>query len=66
MAKTQTPMMPTGGKVLPKLICVLVGLVVLVIVVRHPSEAAAMFKVVGGAFVGVIEGLWTFVQRLAG
>ena len=64
MAKTNMPL-PTGGKTLPKLISAFVGVALLVIVVKHPGEAAAMVKAVGGALGGVIEGLWTFAQQLS-
>lgn len=63
MAKTHMPL-PTGGKTLPKLISALVGVALLVIVVKHPSEAATMLKAAGGVLGDVIEGLWTFVQQL--
>jgi hypothetical protein len=65
MAKTHMPL-PTGGKILPKLISAFVGFALLVIVVKHPSEAATMFKAAGGALGDVIDGLWTFVQQLGG
>lgn len=65
MAKTHMPL-PTGGKILPKLISAFVGVALLVIVVKHPSEAATMFKAVGGALGDVIEGLWAFAQELGG
>lgn len=64
MAKTHMPL-PTGGKTLPKLISAFVGVALLVIVVKHPSEAATMLKALGAALGGVIEGLWTFAQQLS-
>jgi hypothetical protein len=65
MAKTQMPL-PTGGKILPKLISACVGIALLVIVVKHPSDAAVMFKAIGGVLGSAIEGLWTFVRQLVG
>jgi hypothetical protein len=64
MAKTHMPL-STGGKTLPKLISAFVGVALLVIVVKHPGEAATMLKAIGGALGGVIEGLWTFAQHLS-
>jgi hypothetical protein len=65
MAKTQMPL-PTGGKILPKLISAFVGVALLVIVVKHPSDAATVLKAAGGALGSLIEGLWTFVRHLSG
>jgi hypothetical protein len=64
MAKTHMPL-PTGGKILPKLISACVAVALLVIVVKHPSEAASMLKAIGGTLGSAIEGLWTFAQQLA-
>ncbi|MFL6123257.1 hypothetical protein [Actinophytocola sp.] len=65
MAKTHMPL-PTGGKTLSKLISAFVAVALLVIAVKHPSEAATMVKALGGAIVDVIERLWTFVQQFGG
>jgi hypothetical protein len=67
MAKANMQMpLPTGGKILPKLISALIGVALLVIVVKHPAGAADVFKQAAGAFGSVIEGLWTFIQQLGG
>lgn len=65
MAKTHMPL-PTGGKTLPKLISAFVGVALLVIAVKHPSEAATMVKALGGALIDVIDRMWTFVRQFGG
>lgn len=65
MAKNAMPMATGGGsKVLPKLISTLLGLSVLVLVVKHPTESAnGATGVVNGIGV-VVDGLATFLNAL--
>lgn len=65
MAKrgTQIPI-PTGGGLLRKIIGLAVVIALLVIVIKHPADAAAA-ATSAARFVGsVIDGLWSFVQQL--
>jgi hypothetical protein len=60
---TQIPM-PTGGGVLRKIVGLAVLIALLVIVVKHPSDAAAAATRAAGFVGSVIDGLWSFVQQL--
>jgi len=65
MAKTNMQMpMPTGGKIWPKLVATIFGVALLVIVVKHPAEAADVFGKVITGLGTVIDGLWSFIQQL--
>lgn len=65
MAKrsTQIPI-PTGGGVLRKIVGLAVAIALLVIVVKHPADAAAAATRVASFLIGVIEGVWSFFQQL--
>jgi hypothetical protein len=67
MAKrgTQVPM-PIGGGLGRKVIGLAVVIALLVIVIKHPSGAAAVATGAAKFLGGVIEGLWSFVQQLGG
>lgn len=62
-ASTQIPM-PTGGGPLRKIIGFAVVIALLVIVVKHPAEAAVVATKVAGLVGAVLDGLWSFVQQL--
>lgn len=65
MAKrgTQIPM-PVNGGPLRKLVGLAVVIALLVIVVKHPAEAATTATSVARFVGSVIDGLWSFVQQL--
>jgi hypothetical protein len=65
MAKNTIPGLKTGGGLLSKLILTAVALAVLVLVVKHPAEAASIVKAVAGAVGAIIDGISSFVQHLA-
>jgi hypothetical protein len=67
MAKrgTQIPM-PVGGGPLRKIVGLTVGIALLVIVIKHPGDAAATATDVARFVGSVIDGLWSFVQQLGG
>lgn len=60
---TQIPM-PTGGGLLRKIVGTATVIAVLVIVIKHPAEAAVAFTRAAGFVGSVIDGLWSFVQQL--
>lgn len=63
MAKSSVPM-PSGGSTLPKLISGLIGLAVLVMVVKHPTESASGTTNVVNGIGNVVDGLATFLHAL--
>jgi hypothetical protein len=67
MAKrgTQIPM-PARGGAARKTVGLAVVIALLVIVIKHPSDAAAVATDVAKFLGGVIDGLWSFVQQLGG
>ena len=67
MAKkgTQLPM-PTGGGLGRKVVGLAVVIALLVIVVKHPAEAAAAATGIAGFAGSVIDALWSFGQQLGG
>lgn len=60
MAKNAIPGMKTGGGVMSKVVGTAVVLAVLVIVVKHPSDAADFVKTV----FGWIDQIATFLREL--
>lgn len=56
---------PAGSSVLPKVISTVVVLALLVVVVKHPVEAAGWVKALVGGAVSAVEGLATFFQGIA-
>jgi hypothetical protein len=67
MAKTQYPTVPkTGGRVVRKLVTLLIVIGLLVLAVKHPSEAAQWLTDAFVVLGRVVEGLATFVQHLLG
>lgn len=65
MAKSPMPMMQTGGSgVLPKVFSALVAAAALVLVVKHPVEAAQWLGSVLTVLEGAVEGLATFLQHV--
>jgi hypothetical protein len=60
MAKNAIPGMKTGGGVMSKLVDTAVVLAILVIVVKHPSDAAEFVKTV----FGWIDQIATFLREL--
>lgn len=60
---TQIPV-PTGGGPLRKIIGFAVVIALLVILVKHPAEAAVIATKVAGLVGDVLDGLWSFVQQL--
>jgi uncharacterized membrane protein SirB2 len=67
MARTQYPRVPkTGGRVVRKLITLLIVAGVLVLAVKHPSETAQWLTEAFVVLGRVVEGLATFLQHLPG
>ncbi|TKG67531.1 hypothetical protein [Prauserella endophytica] len=67
MAKQQLPLMPkTGSGVLTKLIGTVAVLALVVVIVRHPGDAAAWAKGMGGVITGIVDGVAAFFRQLAG
>lgn len=64
MAKQTIPM-PTGGSVLPKLIGAAVLIALLVVVVKHPGDAASAVKSLLSMGEAVVDGIAAFLHRLA-
>lgn len=66
MAKSTLPGFKTGGGVLTKVISAVVVIAVLALVIKHPTEAAAL--VTGGlhAAEGAVDGISAFLQRVIG
>jgi hypothetical protein len=62
MAKNAIPGLKTGGGVMSKVIGTVVVLAILVIVVKHPSDAANFVK----AVFGWIDQVATFLRELGG
>ena len=60
---SQIPM-PTGGGPLRKVIGLTVVVALLVIVIKHPADAAASATRLAGFMGNVLDGLWSFVQQL--
>lgn len=59
MAKNVIPGMQTGGGVMSKLVGTVVMVAILVLVIKHPGDAANFVKAVFG-------GLVTFIDSLVG
>jgi hypothetical protein len=62
MAKNSIPGLKTGGGVISKMVGAAVILAILVIVVKHPSDAADFVKTV----FGWIDQIATFLRELGG
>ena len=65
MARNSFPRMRTGGSSMPSVLGVAVAVVVLVLVVRHPSESADGLRAAWTLLGMVADGLMTFVQSAA-
>ncbi|MEU3274507.1 hypothetical protein ABZ639_26995 [Saccharomonospora sp. NPDC006951] len=64
MAK-QTPVLPkAGGGVLVKLVGTVAVIALLVVVVKHPADAAAWVKGVAGTVVDVVDGFVAFFRNM--
>ncbi|QRP47234.1 hypothetical protein [Amycolatopsis sp. FDAARGOS 1241] len=63
-ASSMIPMPTSGGSVLPKLIGGAVLLALLVVVVKHPADAAHWAKAVIDAGGEVIDGLASFLRQV--
>lgn len=58
--------MPTGGKsVVPKLVGTLVCVALLVIVVKHPGDAASWTKELFSLASGAVDGVVSFIRQVA-
>lgn len=66
MARNVIPGMKTGMGVMPKLIVTAVVLAIMVIVVKHPTDAADFAKAFFGGVGAVIDGLVSFLRSLMG
>lgn len=64
MAKTVLP--KAGGGILMKLIGTAAVLALVVVVVKHPSDAAAWVQGVVDIAVGAVDGIAAFFRQLAG
>lgn len=67
MAKKNTTIpVPTGGSgVLPKLVSTLVMVALLVIVVKHPGEAANWTRALFTGLGAVVDGIVSFIRQVA-
>ncbi len=66
MARNVIPGMKTGGGMMAKTIGVAVVLAILVIVVKHPTDAAGFAKTLFSGFGAVIDGFVSFFRSLMG
>lgn len=66
MARNVIPGMKTGGGIMSKLIGTAVLVAILVIVVKHPSEAAGFAKALFSGAEAVIDGFVNFLRSLMG
>ena len=65
MSKKNSVMpVPTGSSVLPKLIGSAIALALLVVVVRHPSDAADLLKGLIGFGATVVDGIASFIRQM--
>jgi hypothetical protein len=64
MARKNLMPAPTRGGVLPKVIGSLVAMAVLVMVVKHPSEAATCAKALISGVGTIIDGIASFVRQV--
>ena len=62
-SSTQIPI-ATGGGPLRKVVGLAVVIALLVIVIKHPAEAAETATRVAEFLGGVIDGIWSFVRQL--
>lgn len=66
MARNAIPGVATGGGILSKIIGTAIVLAILVMVVKHPADAASFAKTVFSGFGAVIDGLASFFRSLTG
>ncbi len=66
MARNAIPGLKTGGGILSKLIGTVVVLAILVMVVKHPNDAANFAKTLFGGLEAVIDGVVGFFRALIG
>jgi hypothetical protein len=66
MAKNVMPGFKTGGGVMSKVIGTAVVLAILVIVVKHPTDAASFAKGLFSGLGAVIDGFVSFFRSLMG
>jgi hypothetical protein len=66
MARNVIPGLKTGGGVMSKVIGTAVVLAILVIVVKHPTDAANFAKTIFSGLGAVIDGLVSFFRILIG
>jgi hypothetical protein len=66
MARNVIPGMKTGGGVMSKVIGTAAVLAILVMVVKHPTDAASFAKTLFSALGAVIDGLVSFFRTLIG
>jgi hypothetical protein len=66
MARNVIPGLKTGGGIMSKVIGTAVTLAILVIVVKHPTDAASFAKSIFSALGAVIDGLVSFFRSLMG
>ena len=60
---TQMPV-PSDSGLLRKVVGAAVAVTIVVIVVKHPADAASAATSAAGFVGGVIDGLWSFVRQL--
>lgn len=63
--KNAIPMPTSSGSVLPKLVGALVVAALLVIVVKHPSDAADWTKQLFGLAGDAVDGIVSFIRQIA-
>ncbi|ONI72704.1 hypothetical protein ALI144C_42580 [Actinosynnema sp. ALI-1.44] len=63
MAKNMLPMKPGGG-IMGKLITAVIGLALIMLVVKYPSDVASWVTGAGHILTGLADGLVTFFRAL--
>jgi len=66
VAKNVIPGLKTGGGVMSKVIGTAVMLAILVIVIKHPTDAASFAKAFFSGFGAVVDGFVGFFRALMG
>lgn len=65
MAKQTMMPMPSGGSILPKLIGTAVLIALVLVVIKHPGDSAALVKGLFSAGETVVDGIASFLHQLA-
>jgi hypothetical protein len=66
MAKSNFPVMKSGGGMLGKAIGLVVGLAIIVLIVKYPADSASWASGAAHGVGAVIDGVVTFLRALFG